>query len=91
MRVLARARARRHRAGGGRRRATGAGRSATRRDAITPYSQAVDVADTLAHGRLLTLDAAGHTALGRSDCIDAAEAAYYVDLTLPRQGTVCSP
>ena len=62
-----------------------------KRDAITPYSQAVDVADTLAHGRLLTLDAAGHTALGRSDCIDDAEAAYYVDLKLPRRGTVCSP
>jgi pimeloyl-ACP methyl ester carboxylesterase len=62
-----------------------------KRDAITPYSQAVDVADTLAHGRLLTLDSSGHTALGRSDCVDDAEAAYYADLTLPREGTVCSP
>jgi pimeloyl-ACP methyl ester carboxylesterase len=61
------------------------------KDAVTPYQQAVSVADTLAHGRLLTLDAAGHTALGRSDCIAEAEAAYFTDLALPPQGTVCSP
>ena len=36
-----------------------------RGDAVTPYQQAVTVASMLAHGRLLTLDATGHTALGR--------------------------
>jgi pimeloyl-ACP methyl ester carboxylesterase len=59
-------------------------------DAVTPYPQAVKVADTLAHGRLLTLDATGHTALGRSGCIDEAEATYLIDLKLPSPGTVCS-
>jgi pimeloyl-ACP methyl ester carboxylesterase len=59
-------------------------------DAVTPYQQAVSVASMLAHGRLLTLDAAGHTALGRSTCIDNAEAAYVTALTLPPEGTVCS-
>jgi pimeloyl-ACP methyl ester carboxylesterase len=60
-------------------------------DAVTPYPQAVKVASTLAHGRLLTLDATGHTALGRgSSCIDNAEAVYLADLTLPPAGTVCS-
>ncbi|HEX2383302.1 MAG TPA: alpha/beta hydrolase [Acidimicrobiales bacterium] len=59
-------------------------------DAVTPYPQAVDVANTLAHGRLLTLDSSGHTALGRSGCVDDVEAAYFVDLTLPAEGTVCS-
>jgi pimeloyl-ACP methyl ester carboxylesterase len=60
-------------------------------DAVTPYEQAVRVASTFAHGRLLTLDATGHTALGRgSTCIDDAEAAYLTDLTLPPAGTVCT-
>jgi pimeloyl-ACP methyl ester carboxylesterase len=60
-------------------------------DPVTPYPQAVKVATTLAHGRLVTLDATGHTALGRgSDCIDQAEAAYFTKLTLPAEGTVCS-
>jgi pimeloyl-ACP methyl ester carboxylesterase len=60
-------------------------------DAATPFQQAVTVASTLAHGRLLTFDGAGHTALGQSSCIDDAEAAYLVDLTLPPEGTVCGP
>jgi pimeloyl-ACP methyl ester carboxylesterase len=61
------------------------------KDAATPYQQAVGVAQMLAHGRLLTLDSAGHTALGRSDCIAGAESAYLVDLQVPADGTVCSP
>jgi pimeloyl-ACP methyl ester carboxylesterase len=60
-------------------------------DAVTPYEQAVRVASTFAHGRLLTLDATGHTALGRgSPCIGDVAAAYLTDLTLPPAGTVCS-
>jgi len=59
-------------------------------DAATPYQQAVDVAKTLVHGRLLTFDATGHTALGRSQCVENAESAYFVDMTLPTDGTVCS-
>ena len=61
------------------------------KDAATPYQQAVDVANTLAHGRLLTLDGAGHTAIAQgSSCIDDAVAAYYVDGTLPAEGKVCT-
>ena len=59
-------------------------------DAATPYQQAVDVAKTLVHGRLLTFDATGHTALGLSQCVENAESAYFVDMTLPTDGTVCS-
>jgi pimeloyl-ACP methyl ester carboxylesterase len=59
-------------------------------DAATPYQQAVDVAKTLVNGRLVTFDATGHTALGRSQCVADAEAKYFVDLTLPPDGTVCS-
>jgi hypothetical protein len=59
-------------------------------DAATPYQQAVDVAKTLAHGRLLTFDSTGHAAYGRSQCAAAAEAAYFTDLTLPDDGTVCT-
>jgi pimeloyl-ACP methyl ester carboxylesterase len=58
-------------------------------DAATPYQQAVEVAQTLAHGRLLTFDSTGHAAYGRSTCAAAAEAAYFTDLTLPDDGTVC--
>ena len=58
-------------------------------DAATPYQQAVDVAANLADGHLLTLDAVGHVASGRSACIDDARTAYLVDLTLPAEGTTC--
>ncbi len=61
------------------------------KDAATPYQQAVGVAQMLAHGSLLTLDAAGHTAIGRGDCIAGAESTYLVQLQLPANGTVCSP
>jgi hypothetical protein len=60
------------------------------RDAATPYQQAVDVASTLAHGHLLTFDSAGHAAYGQSQCVERAEEAYFVDLTLPPDGTICN-
>lgn len=59
-------------------------------DAATPYEQAVNVAKTLARGRLLTFESAGHAAYGLSDCVTAAEDAYFVDLTLPGEGATCS-
>lgn len=62
----------------------------TTHDSATPYQQAVDVAATLAHGRLLTFDGESHTSFGRSTCVATAEAAYFVDLTLPPDGTICS-
>jgi pimeloyl-ACP methyl ester carboxylesterase len=59
-------------------------------DAATPFEQAERVASTLENGRLLTFDGPGHTTLGHRDCAAAAEAAYFIDLTLPPEGTVCS-
>ncbi|MEY2451829.1 MAG: hypothetical protein QOD92_1403 [Acidimicrobiaceae bacterium] len=59
-------------------------------DAATPYEQAVRVAATLQNGRLLTFDGNGHAAYGKSVCAENAEAAYFVDLTLPPEGQVCS-
>ena len=58
-------------------------------DAATPYQQAVDVADNLEQGRLLTLDAEGHVGSGRSRCVDDAVAQYLITLELPADGTVC--
>jgi len=59
-------------------------------DAATPYQQAVDVAHTLAHGRLITYQGNQHAAYGASQCVADAEAAYFVDLQLPPEGTVCN-
>ncbi|HEX4821467.1 MAG TPA: alpha/beta hydrolase, partial [Acidimicrobiales bacterium] len=59
-------------------------------DAATPYEQAVDVAKTLAHGRLITYQGNQHAAYGASTCVADAEAAYFVDLQLPPEGTICS-
>lgn len=59
-------------------------------DAATPYQQAVDVAENLEDGHLLTLDAVGHVGSGRSTCVDDASAAYLIDLTLPAEGTTCT-
>lgn len=58
-------------------------------DAATPYQQAVDAAANLEQGRLLTLDADGHVASGRSQCIDDAISEYLLTLTLPPEDTVC--
>jgi hypothetical protein len=59
-------------------------------DAATPYRQAVDVAATLQSSRLVTFDASGHAAYGKSTCVADAEATYFVDLTLPPEGKVCT-
>ena len=59
-------------------------------DAATPYEQAVEVAETLADGHLLTLEADGHVGAGRSACVDDASSAYLIDLTLPEDGAVCT-
>ena len=59
-------------------------------DPATPYDQAVRVAQTLAHGRLLTFVGDRHAAYGASQCAADAEAAYFIDLTLPPEGTTCN-
>jgi pimeloyl-ACP methyl ester carboxylesterase len=62
----------------------------TIRDPATPYEWAVNLADQLQSGRLITYDGDGHTAYTRgSDCIDDAVDAYLLDGTLPAEGTVC--
>jgi len=59
-------------------------------DPATPYQQAVDVAHTLARGRLITYQGNQHAAYGASTCVADAEAVYFVDLQLPPEGTICS-
>jgi len=59
-------------------------------DAATPYQQAVDVAHTLTRGRLITYQGNQHAAYGASTCVADAEAAYFVDLQLPPEGTTCN-
>jgi pimeloyl-ACP methyl ester carboxylesterase len=58
-------------------------------DVATPYDQAVAVADQLDHGVLLTVDLAGHVAIGASDCAEAVMTRYLVDGTPPASGTRC--
>jgi pimeloyl-ACP methyl ester carboxylesterase len=58
-------------------------------DAATPYPSAIAVARHLAHAVLLTYQGEGHTAVGRSACIDAAERRYLVDLHVPPPRSLC--
>lgn len=59
-------------------------------DAATPFEQAERVADDLQRGALLTVDLAGHVALGDSACATKAATRYLVDLVTPAAGTRCS-
>jgi pimeloyl-ACP methyl ester carboxylesterase len=62
----------------------------TTRDPATPYQSAVDLAETLDSGVLLSRDGDGHTAYGAgNDCIDAAIHTYLVEGTPPADGTQC--
>jgi pimeloyl-ACP methyl ester carboxylesterase len=62
----------------------------TTRDPATPYQSAVDLADTLDSGVLLSRDGDGHTAYGAgNDCIDAAIHTFLVEGTPPADGTQC--
>jgi len=58
-------------------------------DAATLYESAVRVSRTLASGALLTVDLAGHVALGDSECADERATRYLVDLTVPEAGARC--
>lgn len=57
-------------------------------DPATPPAEARDVADRL-DGTRLDFDGEGHLSLGESPCVDGAVVAYFDDLTLPEDGTVC--
>jgi pimeloyl-ACP methyl ester carboxylesterase len=59
-------------------------------DPATPYKWAVALSQQLESAVLLTYDAEGHTAyLQLSTCVDGIVNAYFLDLTLPEEGTVC--
>ncbi len=60
-------------------------------DPETPYAGAKRTERILGNARLLTLDAWGHGAANRSECVDAALDAYLTYGRLPARGTVCAP
>ncbi|WBP90746.1 alpha/beta hydrolase [Kitasatospora cathayae] len=61
-------------------------------DPAWPYEGSRALADTLARGRLLTVDGDGHTVLGNpSGCASGYEERYLVDGELPPPGQVCAP
>lgn len=60
-------------------------------DPATPYDAGVALAKGLG-GVLLTYEATQHTVfLQGNECVDSAGAAYLTDLTLPEEGTRCTP
>ncbi|MET0741057.1 MAG: alpha/beta hydrolase [Candidatus Nanopelagicales bacterium] len=62
----------------------------TVRDPATPYVWAVEMAEQLESGVLLTFDGDGHTAYNRgSDCIDSTVEDYLVSGTIPEDGRRC--
>ncbi|SFF41261.1 alpha/beta hydrolase [Blastococcus tunisiensis] len=58
-------------------------------DPVTPLAGAVDLAEDLEAGVLLTWQGQGHTAYPKSDCVNAAVNAYLIDLTVPMDGLTC--
>ena len=61
----------------------------TQGDPVTPLPGAVDLAEGLASGVLLTWQGSGHTAYPKTDCVTAAVNAYLIDLTAPQDGLTC--
>ena len=59
-------------------------------DPITPYALAKNVAQQISGSVLLTRRGYGHTSFGTSVCAGAAIEAYFLQLTVPANGTVCS-
>jgi pimeloyl-ACP methyl ester carboxylesterase len=59
-------------------------------DPQTPYEGSVAMSNELADARLLTVDGYGHTVLlNPSTCANQHVSNYFVDGTLPPEGTVC--
>ena len=58
-------------------------------DAVTGYRGAVGASKVFADSRLLTYAGWGHTAYGRSTCVQAHVNAYLVRGSLPPRGKVC--
>lgn len=59
-------------------------------DPDTPYQDAVALSRQLDNASLLTFEAEGHTAFGRSACATDAVIAYLVDLKVPAKGKTCA-
>ena len=60
-------------------------------DNATPYQQAVDMAEQLASGILVTYEGEGHgTFGGKSRCVDKIVIAYLVKGKLPEDGVRCT-
>lgn len=58
-------------------------------DSATPYEDAQDMARRLESAVLLTRRGAGHTAYGKSRCIQRVVQRYLVNGQVPREGTTC--
>jgi pimeloyl-ACP methyl ester carboxylesterase len=58
-------------------------------DPVTPLPGAVDMAEQLDEGVLLTWQGQGHTAYPKNDCVNAAVNAYLINLTVPLDGLTC--
>ncbi|GAA4754478.1 alpha/beta hydrolase [Modestobacter marinus] len=61
----------------------------TQGDPVTPVSGAVDLAEELENGVLLTWQGSGHTAYPKTECVTAAVNAYLIDLAVPQDGLTC--
>ena len=61
----------------------------TERDPATPLAGAIDMAQDLHSGVLLTWQGEGHTAYPKTDCVTQAVDAYLIDLTAPQDGLTC--
>jgi pimeloyl-ACP methyl ester carboxylesterase len=61
----------------------------TQGDPVTPLPGAVDMAQDLSSGVLLTWQGSGHTAYPKTDCVTAAVDAYLIDRTAPQDGLTC--
>ena len=56
---------------------------------MCPLPGAVDLAEDLDSGVLLTWQGNGHTAYPKTDCVTRAVDAYLVDLKVPVDGVTC--
>jgi predicted alpha/beta hydrolase family esterase len=62
----------------------------TTNDPATPYQNGVDVAEQIPGAVLVTNEGDGHTIVGQGKpCIDDLARDYFIDLTVPKDGTTC--
>jgi pimeloyl-ACP methyl ester carboxylesterase len=58
-------------------------------DPVTPLPGAVDMAENLTSGVLLTWQGQGHTAYPKTPCVTGAVNAYLIDVVVPQDGLTC--